>query len=105
MPVVIWPAGADVNAADVDAAPVLEKIQRLGGRISQISAEKKRLTTRERQILTLIAAGVSNKGIARELGVSPNTVKFHLSTLFSKLGVTKRAEAIAAAARRGELSL
>jgi ATP/maltotriose-dependent transcriptional regulator MalT len=64
-----------------------------------------RLTARERQILSLVAAGVSNKGIAAKLAVSPNTVKFHLSALFAKLHVTRRAEAIAAAARSGELSL
>ncbi len=63
------------------------------------------LTNRERQILALIAAGTSNKGIARSLGVSANTVKFHLSAAFEKLNVTRRAEAVAAAIRRGELSL
>lgn len=64
-----------------------------------------RLTGRERQVLGLVAAGVANKGIARALGVSPNTVKFHLSALFDKLGVRTRAEAIAAAARAGEIAL
>lgn len=63
------------------------------------------LTNRERQILSLIAAGTSNKGIARSLGVSANTVKFHLGAAFEKLHVTTRAEAVAAAIRRGELSL
>jgi DNA-binding CsgD family transcriptional regulator len=64
-----------------------------------------RLTAREREILALVAGGVSNKGIARALQVSPNTVKFHLAALFHKLAVGTRAEAIAAAARSGELSL
>lgn len=63
------------------------------------------LTNRERQILSLIAAGTSNKGIARALGVSANTVKFHLGAAFEKLNVATRAEAVAAAIRRGELSL
>ncbi len=65
----------------------------------------RRLTPREREILALVAAGSSNKSIARSLRISPNTVKFHMTTLFEKLGVTTRAEAIAAAARSGELSL
>lgn len=65
----------------------------------------RRLTLREREILGLVAAGSSNKSIARSLRISPNTVKFHMTTLFAKLGVTTRAEAIAAAARKGELSL
>jgi DNA-binding CsgD family transcriptional regulator len=64
-----------------------------------------RLTDREREVLEWVAAGVSNKGIARRLGVSPNTVKFHIATLLAKLGASTRAEAVAAGARRGELSL
>lgn len=63
------------------------------------------LTRREQQVLSLIAIGASNKGIARRLGVSSNTVKFHLASLFSKLHVTTRAEAVAEAIRRGQLSL
>jgi DNA-binding NarL/FixJ family response regulator len=63
------------------------------------------LTVRERQALALVASGTSNKGIARALGVSVNTVKFHLAAAFAKLDVTTRAEAITEAMRRGELSL
>jgi DNA-binding CsgD family transcriptional regulator len=63
------------------------------------------LTEREREVLEWVAAGVSNKGIARRLGLSPNTVKFHIAALLAKLGASTRAEAVAAAARRGELSL
>jgi DNA-binding NarL/FixJ family response regulator len=63
------------------------------------------LTARERQALALVAAGTSNKGIARVLGVSVNTVKFHLAAAFAKLDVTTRAEAVTEAMRRGELSL
>jgi DNA-binding NarL/FixJ family response regulator len=63
------------------------------------------LTVRERQALALVASGTSNKGIARVLGVSVNTVKFHLAAAFAKLDVTTRAEAITEAIRRGELSL
>jgi DNA-binding NarL/FixJ family response regulator len=63
------------------------------------------LTTRERKILALVAGGISNKGIARILGVSANTVKFHLVAAFEKLNAATRAEAVAEAMRRGELSL
>ena len=66
---------------------------------------ERRLTEREREVLEWVAAGVSNKGIARRLGLSPNTVKFHIAALLAKLGAATRAEAVAAAARRGELSL
>jgi DNA-binding NarL/FixJ family response regulator len=64
-----------------------------------------RLTSREREVLTLVAAGVSNKGIARELQVSPNTVKFHIAAILEKLDAATRAEAVVAALRRGELAL
>jgi len=63
------------------------------------------LTARERQILALVASGTSNKGIARALAVSANTVKFHLAAVFDKLNAATRAEAVAEAIRRGELSL
>jgi DNA-binding NarL/FixJ family response regulator len=63
------------------------------------------LTSRERQILGLVASGTSNKGIARSLSVSANTVKFHLAAVFDKLNAATRAEAVAEAIRRGELSL
>jgi DNA-binding CsgD family transcriptional regulator len=64
-----------------------------------------RLTPREREVLALVAAGTSNKGIARELQVSPNTVKFHIAAILDKLDAATRAEAVAAAVRCGELSL
>ena len=63
------------------------------------------LTSREREILSLVASGTSNKGIARVLSVSANTVKFHLAAVFDKLNAATRAEAVAEAIRRGELSL
>jgi DNA-binding NarL/FixJ family response regulator len=53
----------------------------------------KPLTTREREILALIEAGRTNKAIALELGCSISTVKNHVHTLLSKLGVTRRTEA------------
>lgn len=52
------------------------------------------LTRRECQILDLLASGQSNKELARTLGISPNTVKTHLASLFAKLGVDRRVKAI-----------
>jgi DNA-binding NarL/FixJ family response regulator len=63
--------------------------------------EGKRLTKRERQIVLLAADGRSNSQIATELTVTEQTVKFHLSNIFKKLGVTNRTQA--AAVVRGEL--
>jgi DNA-binding CsgD family transcriptional regulator len=55
------------------------------------------LTHREREVLTLLARGMSNSEIGLRLCVSKATVKFHCSQLFSKLGVQSRAQVIAAA--------
>jgi DNA-binding NarL/FixJ family response regulator len=59
------------------------------------------LTDRERQVLQLAAEGLANKQIAAALEISENTVKFHLSSLYAKMGVTSRTEAVRAGARRG----
>jgi DNA-binding NarL/FixJ family response regulator len=61
------------------------------------------LSPREREVLELAGSGLSTKAVARKLGISPNTVKFHLQAAFDKLGAASRAEAIMAAIRRGEL--
>lgn len=59
------------------------------------------LTVREIQVLQLTAQGLPNKQIALALGISEHTIKFHLSSLYAKLGVTSRTEAVRAGARRG----
>jgi DNA-binding NarL/FixJ family response regulator len=59
------------------------------------------MTEREHQVLQLTAQGLANKQIASSLQISENTVKFHLSSLYAKLGVTSRTEAVRAGARRG----
>lgn len=63
------------------------------------------LTNREREVLELLAQGLSNKLIAQELHISEHTVKFHISSLYAKLGVSSRAEAVSQGARYGLLSL
>jgi DNA-binding NarL/FixJ family response regulator len=63
------------------------------------------LTSREGEVLTLVAAGISNKGIARALQVSPNPVKFHSAAILEKLDAASGAEAVVAALRRGDLML
>ncbi|MGO9491776.1 MAG: response regulator [Terracidiphilus sp.] len=59
------------------------------------------LTPREAQVLEQIVSGKSNKEIATELAISEATVKTHINTLLSKLGVTDRTQAATAAIRRG----
>jgi len=63
------------------------------------------LTHRELEVLQLLAEGLPNREIAERLGVSENTVKFHTGTIYSKLGVHSRTEAVAHAARLGLITL
>jgi DNA-binding NarL/FixJ family response regulator len=59
------------------------------------------LTQREEEVLQLMAAGLTNSAIAERLVLSPKTVRNHVSTIFSKLHVAGRAEAIIKARERG----
>lgn len=64
-------------------------------------AEGPALTPRELEVLALVGHGQSNKGIARRLGISAHTVKYHLEAVFAKLGARTRAEAVSLGLRRG----
>lgn len=59
------------------------------------------LTSREIEVLAMLADGLGNKEIARQLDISDNTVKFHLSSIFGKLGATNRTEAVMLGMRHG----
>ncbi len=61
------------------------------------------LSDRERQVLGLVAEGLANKQIARQLGITERTVKFHVTSILNKLGADNRAHAVALAAQRGLL--
>ncbi|MGH9841805.1 MAG: response regulator transcription factor, partial [Blastocatellia bacterium] len=63
------------------------------------------LTPREREILNLLAEGLGNKEIAGRLHISEHTVKFHVSSVFAKLGVASRTEAVTEGLRRGLILL
>ena len=58
------------------------------------------LTPREIEVLAAVGNGLSNKAAARRLGISPHTVKFHIESLFRKLGASSRAEAVAKGLKR-----
>jgi NarL family two-component system response regulator LiaR len=64
-----------------------------------------KLTTRELEILQLIAKGTSNKGIANELGISSRTVKSHMVDIFRKLDVSSRTEAVITSLRIGFINI
>ena len=59
------------------------------------------LTSRELEVLQALAQGLANKQIALALGISDHTVKFHVSAIYSKLGVTNRTEAVRVGIQRG----
>ena len=63
------------------------------------------LTPREGEVLGLLGRGFSNKLIAGELHISEHTVKFHISSLYAKLGVSSRVQAVGQGARHGLISL
>jgi DNA-binding CsgD family transcriptional regulator len=69
------------------------------------AADDFQLTARERDVLALLAEGCSNKEIARTLGISVHTAKFHVGQLLDKLDATGRTDAVAHAARRGIIEL
>jgi len=61
---------------------------------------RQRLTNREREVLRLVASGNSNKEIARKLRIAERTAKFHVTSIFTKLGAENRAQAVAIAAEK-----
>jgi NarL family two-component system response regulator YdfI len=69
------------------------------------STEDQPLTGRERQILEMLAEGLSNRAVARRLGISPFTVKFHVASILGKLRAASRTEAVTLGVRRGLISL
>ena len=63
------------------------------------------LTIREHDVLALVADGLPNREIARGLGISEHTVKFHLASIFGKLGVSTRTEAVQRGLRLGVIEI
>ncbi|HTJ24643.1 MAG TPA: response regulator transcription factor [Candidatus Limnocylindria bacterium] len=66
-----------------------------------VRAPRERLTVREREILALLAEGLSNRAIGERLGIAERTVKFHVGEILGRLGASNRAQAVAIAQSRG----
>lgn len=98
-----WPSLDMLDAAVRALAVGLSVRPAEGGRRRRgfAPAEEAALTPREVEVLTWVGAGLSNKEVARQLGISAHTVKFHMEAAFRKLGAASRAEAVAKGLRRG----
>lgn len=77
----------------------------LSDRVSAPTDDDVSLTPRELEVLALLAEGMSNKAIARRLGISVHTAKFHVGALIDKFDAIGRTDAVAHAARRGVIQL
>jgi DNA-binding NarL/FixJ family response regulator len=86
--------GRDVDAFVVAAAPARREAR-----------DVEALTPRELDVLQVLAEGLSNKAIARRLGISDQTVKFHVASIAGKLGAQNRTEAVRIAIQRGLIEL
>jgi two-component system, NarL family, response regulator YdfI len=71
------------------------------GQQSELDPSGHILTPREIEVLRMIAEGLGNKEIASKLSISDHTVKFHISSIFAKLGASNRAEAVTLGIRHG----
>ena len=95
-------AGRTPHLAPQDSAtPAQSSLQAPG----HSSLSQSALTSREREVLQLMAQGLPNKTIARRLSISQHTVKFHVASILAKLGAGSRTEAVTVGARRGDVLL
>jgi DNA-binding NarL/FixJ family response regulator len=74
-------------------------------RAPHASGNVETLTPREIEVLGMIAEGLGNKTIAWRLGISEHTVKFHVASIFSKIGASSRTEAVTTGIRQGLIML
>ena len=89
---------AAARAAGVDAAAILVAP-------GDPAPPPESLTDRERDVLELLAEGLPNKAIAARLGLSDQTVKFHVASISGKLGAMNRTDAVRRAVRQGLIAL
>ena len=95
---------AAARASDVDADAILIA-SHVRDTDDSDQALNEPLTPREVQVVELLAEGLPNKAIATRLGISDQTVKFHLASISGKLGAANRTDAVRRAVRRGLITL
>jgi NarL family two-component system response regulator YdfI len=105
---------ADSNLELVDRAELAEAVVSLPpGAVESLSRRSgereggliESLTAREHDVLALVADGLHNREIAHALAISEHTVKFHLASIFGKLGVSTRTEAVQRGVRLGVIEI
>ncbi|HEY8551360.1 MAG TPA: helix-turn-helix transcriptional regulator [Vicinamibacterales bacterium] len=101
----VWPAswsGVINSATPRDAS-----LENGGGPLDEdgVSRAGEPLTAREQDVLELLAQGLSNRQMAERLRISEHTVKFHVASIYGKLGVSGRAAAVRRALRRGLIEI
>ena len=90
-----------IEAAARGESPLAPKAARAVLTARAESRPTTELTTREQEVLALLAEGLANKQIARRLGIAEKTVKAHLTSVFQRIGVTDRTQAALWAHRQG----
>jgi len=95
---------ADARASGIEADGILIADLK-GPHRDNGEAFEEPLTPREIDVVELLAEGLSNKAIAVRLGISDQTVKFHVASICGKLGAVNRTDAVRRAVRRGLISL
>ena len=96
-----YPTLAAARAAEIDT----DAIVLAGDRDAHDAEALEPLTPRETEVLALVAEGLSNKAIAEALGISDQTVKFHVASIIGKLGAANRTEAVRRAVQQGLIVL
>lgn len=102
---VIAQVDSQAEAALLDPRPDLVVLETdlIGSEPEEVRGEP--LTPREREVLEWLAEGLPNRLIAERLGISEHTVKFHVASIYGKLGVSTRAEAVRRGLRRGLIAI
>jgi DNA-binding NarL/FixJ family response regulator len=95
---------AEARDADIDADALILAVQSRAPDLDDAPAAEA-LTPREIEVLELVAEGLSNKAVAARLGISDQTVKFHLTSISGKLGALNRTDAVRRGVRRGLITL
>ena len=94
---------AEARRAGMDADATVQELTEDRDEDDKVVAE--RLTRREIEVLELLAEGLPNKTIAGRLGISDQTVKFHIGSIIGKLGAANRTDAVRRGVRRGLVAL